>query len=439
MAWSRRQFGGREGGYEEETMATPADRRLLRILTYLMFAMFAMTTDSVGVIIPHAIERYSLGMTAGGAFQYATMGGIALAALGLGFMADRLGRKATIIVGLVLFGASSALFAVGEEFLFFVGLLFVGGLGIGVFKSGALALIGDISGSTREHSATMNTVEGFFGVGAILGPAIVAWLLQSGADWKWLYVVAAALCGGLVLASSLARYPARPVVPAATRPPSSLGQTLALARDPHALGFGLALMLYVAAEAAVYVWAPTYLAGYEGQWAWFAVYAVSIFFVLRAAGRFLGAWLLSRLSWQAVLAICSGGMFVCFAVAVLGDRGAAALALPASGLFMSVLYPTINSKGISCFDKGRHGQIAGLLLFFTCVSAVLAPLAMGLLGDAFNDPKYSLYLASGCALVLTALAIWNAIADPTRARLSRRDAEDYVTPEDAAASLAPPA
>ena len=104
-------------------MATPADRRLLRILTYLMFAMFAMTTDSVGVIIPHVIERYSLGMTAGGAFQYATMGGIALAALGLGFMADRLGRKATIVVGLVLFGASSALFAVGEEFLFFVGLL----------------------------------------------------------------------------------------------------------------------------------------------------------------------------------------------------------------------------------------------------------------------------------------------------------------------------
>lgn len=420
-------------------MATAGDRRLLRILTYLMFAMFAMTTDSVGVIIPHVIERYSLGMTAGGAFQYATMGGIALAALGLGFLADRLGRKVTIVVGLILFGGSSVLFAVGEDFLFFVGLLFVGGLGIGVFKSGALALIGDISGSTREHSATMNTVEGFFGVGAIVGPAIVAWLLQSGADWKWLYVVAAVMCGGLVLASSLARYPARSITPAAERKPVGVGQTLKLMADPHALGFGLALMLYVAAEAAVYVWAPTYLAGYEGPWIWFAVYAVSIFFVLRALGRFFGAWLLSRLPWQSVLAICSGGMFICFAIAAIGDRGAAALALPASGLFMSVLYPTINSKGISCFDKSRHGQIAGLLLFFTCVSAVLAPLAMGLLGDAFNDPKFSLYLAAVCAFALTSLAIWNAVADPTRARLSQRDAEDYVSPADETSSLAPPA
>jgi len=413
----------------------PGDTRILRVLAYLMFLMFAMTTDSVGVIIPHVIERFDLGMTAGGAFQYATMSGIAIAALGLGFLADRLGRKATIILGLLLFGASSALFAIGDDFLFFVGLLFVGGLGIGVFKAGALALIGDISTSTRQHSATMNTVEGFFGIGAIIGPAVVAWLLHTGADWKWLYVVAAVLCGGLVVASGFARYPARIAAPDA--PKSSMADVLRLAADPHALGFGLALMLYVAAEAAVYVWAPTYLLGYDGPLVWFALYAVSIFFVLRAGGRFLGAWLLARLPWQKVLAICSVGVLVCFAAAALGGRGVAALALPASGLFMSVLYPTINSKGISCFEKSRHGQAAGLLLFFTCVSAVLAPLAMGMLGDAFGDAKFSLYLATACALLLAALAIWNAVADPTRSRLKLRDEADYTAAGDDTPSLAP--
>ncbi len=411
---------------------TSSDSRLLRILTYLMFAMFAMTTDSVGVIIPHVIARYDLGMTAGGAFQYATMGGIAIAALALGFLADRLGRKRTIVFGLLLFGASSALFAVGEAFLFFVGLLFVSGLGIGVFKAGALALIGDISNSTREHSATMNTVEGYFGVGAIIGPAVVAWLLQSGADWKWLYVLAAALCGGLIVIASIARFPAVVRAPAENASDSARRVSiLSLLADPHSLGFGLALMLYVAAEAAVYVWAPTYLAGYDGPWVWFAVYAVSIFFVLRAFGRFLGAWLLSRLRWQTVLAICSFGMLACFLVAVIGDRGLAAVALASSGLFMSVLYPTINSKGISCFDKVKHGQIAGLLLFFTCLSAVLAPLSMGALSDAFGDAKYSLYFAVVCALMLASLALWNAVVDPTRARLQIRDGEDYgSTPTD---------
>ena len=108
------------------------------------------------------------------------MSGIAISAITLGFLADRLGRKVTILIGLLLFGVGSALFAAGHDFLFFVVLLFVSGLGIGIFKAGALALIGDLSRSTAEHARTMNLIEGFFGVGAIVGPAHLAYLLQTG-------------------------------------------------------------------------------------------------------------------------------------------------------------------------------------------------------------------------------------------------------------------
>jgi fucose permease len=404
------------------------------MLTFFMFAMFAMTTDSVGVIIPQIIKRYSLDLTAGGAFQYATMSGISIAAFGLGFLADRWGRKRSILAGLLLFAVSSALFAVSRDFVVFVGLLFVSGLAIGVFKAGALALIGDISRSTREHSATMNLLEGFFGVGAIVGPAIVAGLLQSGADWKWLYVIASGLCALLIIVALSVRFPRAPApIQARSR---RLAETLSLLRDPFAVVFSIALMLYVAAEAAVYVWAPTYLQGYRGPFAWFALYVVSIFFVLRAAGRFVGAWLMARLAWPQVLAVCSSGVFACFLAGCLGGRGVAALALPLSGLFMSVLYPTINSKGISSFARGKHGEIAGLLLFFTCVSAVLAPLAMAAVSDALGDAKYSLYLASVFAGLLAVLAIWNALADPARGRLALRDDEDYLDETAAAAGVA---
>ena len=54
---------------------------LIKGLTFMMFMMFAMTTDSVGVIIPQIIKSFDLGMTAAGSFHYATMGGIALGAL----------------------------------------------------------------------------------------------------------------------------------------------------------------------------------------------------------------------------------------------------------------------------------------------------------------------------------------------------------------------
>jgi fucose permease len=402
---------------------------LLKALTFLMFTMFAMTTDSVGVIIPQVIRQFGLGMTAAGSFQYATMAGISIAAIGLGFLADRFGRKSTIIAGLAVFGVSCLLFGVGRRFPTFVSLLFLGGLGIGVFKAGALALIGDLSKSTREHTATMNLLEGFFGVGAIIGPALVASLLRWGAGWQWLYVIASGICAVLIAGAAFARYP---TAPPATRQRGQAGEVLGVLRDPYALGFAMAAMLYVGTETAVYVWAPTYLAGYQGSMAWLALYAVSIFFVLRALGRFLGAKLLARFHWSAVLLVSAAGVLACFLASSVFGRGIAAIALPLSGVFMSVIYPTLNSKGISCFEKSRHGGAAGVLLFFTCVSAVLSPLAMAALSDRMGDAKYSLYLATGMAAVLAAMALFNALARPTAARLAAREAEDYG-PGDAAA------
>jgi fucose permease len=396
---------------------------LLKPLIFLMFAMFAMTTDSVGTVIPEVIRDFGLGLTAAGSFQYASMSGIGIAAIMLGFLADRLGRKRSILLGLALYGASSALFAAGHDFFFFTTLLFVAGLGIGIFKAGSLALIGDISRSTREHSTTMNLVEGFFGVGAIVGPALVAASLQAGLGWKSVYLAAAILCACLMIGTFIARFP----TPArASAEPASAKAALELAAEPTALLFGIALMLYVGAEAAIYVWAPTYLAGYAGSDAWLAAYAVSIFFVLRALGRFFGVWLLARLDWTVVLLICTGAMALLFWIAISGGRSIAIYALPATGLFMSVIYPTINSTGISCFQKNRHGSIAGLLLFFTCISAVFAPLAMAVLGDFFRDSSWSIALGAAFATFLAIWAFWNWAAKPFAERLSERNRVDYA-------------
>src|SRR5687767_15458769 len=123
-------------------MAADANRNLtvVKTLTYAMFAMFAMTTDSVGIIIPEVIRTFDLSLTAAGSFQYATMGGIAIAALLLGQLADRFGRRRTILLGLTVFATACVLFAAGRSFPFFIVLMGLSGLAIGIFKTGALAL-----------------------------------------------------------------------------------------------------------------------------------------------------------------------------------------------------------------------------------------------------------------------------------------------------------
>jgi FHS family L-fucose permease-like MFS transporter len=399
-----------------------ANNFIIKSLTFMMFMMFAMTTDSVGVIIPEVIKAFHLSMTAGGAFHYASMSAIAFAAITLGFLADLMGRKKTIIFGLVLFALNSYLFSVANSFFVFVLLLFISGAAIGIFKTGALALIGDISHSTLEHTSTMNLVEGFFGVGAIIGPAIVARLLASGVSWKWLYVIAGTICVLLIITASLVQYP-RTMKRSTER--INLARTFHLFKNPYTLGFSLACFLYVAVECAVYVWLPTYLEGHRPSSVFMATYVVSIFFILRAAGRFLGAWVIERWRWTTVLVVFSGAILVCFLGAMFGGADATVYLLALSGLFMSVIYPTLNSKGISCFSKAEHGAVAGVILFFTCAGAALGPLAMGAVSDMFGGLRAGFALATAFAGLLFLGLFYNWIANPTRAILQQSDTTEY--------------
>jgi fucose permease len=191
------------------------------------------------------------------------------------------------------------------------------------------------------------------------------------------------------------------------------------------LAFSAGAFLYVGVEAAVYVWMPTLLAGYTGGASTLAAYSISIFFLLRAAGRFLGAWMLTRVPWQAVLALFSGVILACFALSVTGGVDWAVYLLPLSGLFMSVVYPTLNSKGISCLPRTEHGAAAGVILFFTCVSAVVSPLAIGAVGDALGDITYGFSLATGLAALLFAGLLANWLLNPTRAVLEQLDLTEY--------------
>ena len=172
--------------------------RLIRWLTCLMFFTFAMTTDAVGSVIPQIIDQFALSMKAASAFQYATMGGIAAGALAprvpgrpAGPQAHDHPRPGALWRELAA-RSRSAMPSVRSS-----RCSRLAGLGISVFKIGALALIGDISASTTSHTRFMNTVEGFFAVGAIVGPAIVATLIAAGVSWKWLYIIAAVICVAL--------------------------------------------------------------------------------------------------------------------------------------------------------------------------------------------------------------------------------------------------
>ncbi len=396
--------------------------KLVTWLTYAMFFMFAMTTDAVGEIIK--IAKLEMGLTniQASAFHWATMVAVAASGIFLGFLADRIGRKNAIILGLSLYGLASALFFAADTFEVYLTLLFVSGLAIGVFKTAALALIGDITNTTSEHTRTMNAVEGFFGIGAIVGPLLVVFLAARGVSWTWLYLLSAAFCVLMIIAAAMTSYPDKRKT---AEEPVSMKRAFALLGNKYALGFSFAIAMYVASEVAIFVWLPSFLEGFTGSdlAMLVAAYAVMIFFVLRALGRFLGVWILKRYSWTSVMLIFSAIIFSCFLASAIFGQTAAVFLLPASGLFMSMVYPTLNSKGISCFPKAEHGAIAGLILFFTAAAAAVGPLLMAFAADVLGggDMISGFYLATGFAGLLFIAMLFNFLRNPAADVLQNAD------------------
>lgn len=117
---------------------------------------------------------------------------------------------------------------------------------------------------------------------------------------------------------------------------------------------------------------------------------------------------------------------MCFLGSVVLGLEAAVILLPLSGLFMSVIYPTINSKGISCFPKAKHGSVAGIILFFTASGAAIGPLLMGGVSDFFgHNAKYGFVLATIFSGLLFVGFTINLIFNPTKKRILNLDISEY--------------
>ena len=118
---------------------------VVKTLTYAMFAMFAMTTDSVGIIIPEIVRTFRLSLTAAGTFPVRDDG----AALRWPRLLSGHARRSPgtapddyhrphALRGRVCFFLPPARASCSSS-----SCMGLSGLAIGVFKTGALALIGD--------------------------------------------------------------------------------------------------------------------------------------------------------------------------------------------------------------------------------------------------------------------------------------------------------
>ncbi|MCL6452090.1 MAG: MFS transporter [Alicyclobacillus sp.] len=104
-----------------------------------------------------------------------------------GKLSDVYGRKPFYLLGLILFGAGSAVSGATHSMLALVIARAFQGIGAGAMMSMPRATVGDIF-NPKERGRWMGVMGAVFGVSSIVGPTLGGWITDS-FSWRWVFYI----------------------------------------------------------------------------------------------------------------------------------------------------------------------------------------------------------------------------------------------------------
>ncbi|WP_427925293.1 MFS transporter [Streptomyces sp. cg40] len=376
-----------------------------------LFSRSAAVASCVGSILIGMLQslygpsipglRHEFGLSPSGAGLGLSLhftGGVA-GVLAFNAIHSRISNRALLAWSYALMAAGGAGFALAPNWLLALAAAFLCGLGFGGIAYGLNQLFA--VGFGERATAMLNVLHAHFGIGAVLGPGVVAWLGPD--DYRYAFGACAVLAAALVLAGSRGVRTQVSDGPPAERGNRGLGLPRVL------VGFLVLYILNVAVEAGVGGWEPTHLEtiGYSAA---MAASTTSVFWLMMTVGRFLVVPITLRHSPERILAVCAAGMTVCLLLTLF--KGVAPVAYAGVGLFIAPVFPT----GLSWLNKAlpQARRAGAWVIAGSMIGGVAAPplLGVGIEASGIHAVPWLLTALSGASLLATLRLI----------RLTRRSA-----------------
>jgi AAHS family 4-hydroxybenzoate transporter-like MFS transporter len=378
---------------------------LVFALCFLIVLVDGFDTAAIGFVAPALVKEWGIARPALAPVLSAALFGLAGGALASGPIADRVGRKAVLVVAVLLFGFGCVACAYASTLTELTTLRFVTGLGLGAAMPNAATLMSEYCPG-RLRATLTNAMFCGFPLGAACGGFLAAWLIPQ-FGWRSVFVVGGAVpvVLGVVMVAALpesVRYlvarrkeagRVRAVlarigadIGAATaftlseiRPAASGRTGAALVLSPgYAVGSVMLWMAYFMGLVIFYAlinWMPILFkdAGVETR----SATLIAALFPLGGCGAILFGWLMDRFNGNLIIAV---GYFVTSAFVYVigqtaGNLGGLVVIVFLAGTFMNTaqsslpalaaaFYPTEGrATGVSwMLGFGRFGGIAGSFL-----------------------------------------------------------------------------
>jgi FHS family L-fucose permease-like MFS transporter len=399
--------------------ASPKKYLFPLILITSLFFFWGFVHNLDPILIPHLRKAFKLTDFESSLVDFSVFIAYFVMALPAGYLMRKWGYKTGIIVGLLLFGVGSFLFIPAADtklYAFFLGALFVVACGLAVLETAANPYV-TVLGPPQTADFRLNFSQSFNGLAAFLAPIVGAKYIFTEADHteaqvaamtpeaynvyvtaeaasvKGPYTVLGIIIMVVLLLFIFTKLPK--IKSDAKEGRFNFGASLKFIN----LRWGiLAQFFYVGAQVCVLSFFVRFVvvsAGINEKAA--AVYAsfAGLAFML---GRFVGTFFMNYISAKKLLSIYAVVCMLLTLVAVFATGPITIYALIGVSFFMSIMFPTIFSLGIS--GLGEYTKTGSSLIVMSIVGGAILPLLLGFVSDVTQNIQYGYLVPLICFFVV---------------------------------------
>lgn len=315
-----------------------------------------------------------------------------------GMLMNKIGRKKTVILSLVVTAASLVIPIAGNSYIIMLMSFSLLGIGNAIMQTSLNPLVANLIKGDKLAS-TLTFGQFVKAIASFLAPILATWgattyLPTFGIGWRVLFVIYAVI--SLISISALG---ATPIEEERPDKASGIGECLKLLGRPFILLCFLGIMCHVGIDVGTNTTAPKIIMERLGLPLEEAGFATSIYFIFRTAGCFTGAFLLRFISSRIffgisvfMMIIAVGMLFVCDSLMPIY------VALALIGFGNSNIFPIIFSQALLTSPNEKN-EVSGLMIM-GLFGGTIFPLAMGIASDYMGQVGAVAVMTAGVVYLL---------------------------------------
>lgn len=300
-----------------------------------------------------------------------------------GMLMNRIGRKNTVLISLVVTAVSLFIPAFGDSYLVMLASFSLLGIGNAIMQTSLNPLVSNLI-SSRRLASTLTFGQFVKAIASFLAPVIAAWgattlLPLFGLGWRILFVIYAVICLLAILLLA-----ATPIDEEQPERASGVGDCLKLLGRPFILLCFLGIMCHVGIDVGTNTTAPKIIIERLGLPLEDAGFATGIYFIFRTVGCFLGAFILRVVSPKLFFAVSVVMMLAGMCMLFLCDTLMPLyVGIGLVGFGNSNIFSIIFSQALVQAPREKN-EVSGLMIMGLFGGTVF-PLAMGYAADAVGQ------------------------------------------------------